>query len=54
MSKLQDYLTKNKISLRRLTAASGKLERLTRDDRKIKQARKQAKGGDEGAKVLAA
>jgi len=53
MSKLQDYLTKNKISLRRLTATSGKLERLTVDDRKIKQARKLAKGGDEGAKELA-
>lgn len=54
MSKLQDYLTKNKISLRRLTATSGKLERLTSDDRKIKQARKLAKGGNEGAKELAA
>lgn len=54
MSKLHDYLTKHKISVRRLTATSGKLERLTVDDRKIKQARKQAKGGDEGAKELAA
>ena len=54
MSKLQDYLTKNKISLRRLTSASGKLERLSSDDRKIKQARKAAKGGNEAAKELAA
>lgn len=53
MSKLQDYLTKNKISLRRITSTSGKLERLQADDRKIKQARKLAKGGNEGAKELA-
>ena len=53
MSKLQDYLTKNKISVRRLTATSGKLERLTPSDRKIKRARKLAKGGDEGSKELA-
>jgi hypothetical protein len=54
MSKLQDYLTKNKISLRRLTSASGQLERLTPEDRKIKQARMLAKGGNEAAKELAA
>lgn len=54
MSKLSDYLTKNKISLRRITATSGKLERLTPADRKIKAARKAAKGGNEAAKELAA
>jgi hypothetical protein len=53
MSKLQDYLTKNKISLRRLTSASGQIERLSGEDRKIKRARKLAKGGDEGSKELA-
>lgn len=54
MSKLQDYLSKNKISVRRVTSASGKLERLQPEDRKIKQARMLAKGGDEAAKELAA
>jgi len=53
MNKLQDYLTKNKISLRRLTSASGQIERLSDEDRKIKRARKLAKGGDEGSKELA-
>ncbi len=54
VSKLSDYLKKNKIDARRVTAASKELEALRPEDRKIRLARVNAKGGDENAKELAA
>jgi hypothetical protein len=54
VSKLSDYLQKHKIDARRVVAASKGIERLLPQDRKIRLAREQAKGGDEAAKELAA
>jgi hypothetical protein len=54
MSKLSDYLNKHKIDPRRVVAASRRLEALRPEDRKIRLARIDAKGGDESAKELAA
>jgi hypothetical protein len=54
VSKLSDYLQKNKIDPRRVTAASKELEALRPEDRKIRLARVNAKGGDENAKEVAA
>jgi hypothetical protein len=54
VSKLSDYLQKHKIDARRVVAASKGIERLQPEDRKIRLAREQAKGGDETAKELAA
>jgi hypothetical protein len=54
VSKLSDYLTKHKIDPRRVIAASNDLEAMRPEDRKIKLARLNAKGGDESAKELAA
>jgi len=54
VSKLSDYLQKHKIDARRIVAASKGVERLQPEDRKVRLAREQAKGGDETAKELAA
>ena len=54
MSKLSDYRTKHKIDPRRVMAASKELEALRPEDRKIRLARVNAKGGDDAAKELAA
>ena len=54
MSKLSDYLQKHKIDPRRVLAASKQLEALRPEDRVIRLAREQAKGGDEKSKDLAA
>lgn len=48
MSKLSDYLKKNKIDARRVVAASSSIEGLRPEDRAIQLARKQAKAGKEG------
>jgi hypothetical protein len=45
-SKLNTFLSSNKLSPKRVLAVSHKLETLTRDDRKIKLAKKQAKKGE--------
>jgi hypothetical protein len=45
-NKLKSFLDSNKLNSKRLLAVSHKLETLTRDDRKIKLAKKQAKGGE--------
>ena len=45
-SKLNTFLTSNKLSPKRVIAVSHKLETLTRDDRRIKLAKRQAKKGD--------
>ena|ERR1700742_2421749 len=54
MSKLNDYLQKEKIDPRRVLIASQELEALRPEDRKTKLAKKRAKGGDEAAKEAAA
>jgi hypothetical protein len=54
VSKLSDYLNKQKIDPRRVLATSKELEALRPEDRKIRLARVNAKGGDESAKELAA
>lgn len=54
MSKLEDYLKKQKIDPRRVLVASRRLEALRPEDRAIRAARGRARGGDEGAKELAA
>lgn len=54
MAKLGDYLTKNKIDSRRVLSASKKLEALRPEDRKTRDAKARAKGGDEAAKAKAA
>ena len=54
MSKLSDFLTKHKIDSRRIVAASHHLEALQPEDRRIRLARVNAKGGVESAKELAA
>jgi len=54
VSKLSDYLKKNKIDARRVVTASKQLEALRPDDRVIRLAREQAKAGDESKKELAA
>lgn len=54
MSKLSDYLSNQKIDPRRVLASSRNLEALRPEDRAIRLARQQAKGGDEKAKELAA
>jgi hypothetical protein len=48
MSKLSDYLKKNKIDARRVVAASKSIEGLRPEDRAIRLARKQTKAGKEG------
>jgi hypothetical protein len=54
MAKLGDYLTKNKIDPRRVLAASKNLEALRPEDRKLREAKAKAKGGDEAAKAAVA
>ena len=54
MSKLDDYLKTQKIDPRRLLVASKDLESLQREDRIVRLAKKQAKGGDESKKEAAA
>ena len=57
MSKLKDFLTKNKIDSRRLLVASKDLEQLRPEDRKVRLAKRTAKaGGDvpDAVKELAA
>jgi hypothetical protein len=55
MSKLSDYLKKNKIDARRVVAASKEIEQLRPEDRAIALARVQAKdGGSDAVKALAA
>ena len=55
MSKLSDYLKKNKIDARRVVAASKGIEQMRPEDRAIALARAQAKeGGDDAVKELAA
>ena len=54
MSTLSDFLTKHKIDSRRVVAASHHLEALQPEDRRIRLARVNAKGGVEAAKELAA
>jgi hypothetical protein len=54
MSKLSDYLAAKKIDARRLLVASKGIERTTPEDRTIKLAKRRAKGGDDGAKEVAA
>lgn len=52
MSKLSDYLKKNKIDARRILLASDKIEKSTPADRKIRLAKRDAKiGGDVPEKV---
>ena len=53
MSKLSDYLKKNKIDARRVKSASRALEQLQPEDRVVRLARKQA-ATDESKKELAA
>lgn len=53
MTKLADFLKKQKIDARRVIAASRDLEQLRREDRVIKLAKKAAKAGDEAAKEAA-
>lgn len=48
-SKLDTFLTTNKLNPKRLLAVSHKLETLRREDRDIKLARRRAKSGGEGA-----
>ena len=50
MTKLADFLKKQKIDARRVLAASHDIEALHYEDRVIKQAKVVAKGGDEAAK----
>ena len=50
MTKLADYLNKQKIDARRVLAASHDIEQLRREDRVIRLAKKVAKGADEKAK----
>lgn len=45
MSKLKDFLTKNKIDSRRVLVASKDLEQLRPEDRKVRLAKKVAKAG---------
>jgi len=47
-NKLKSFLDTNKLNPKRLLAVSHKLETLTRDDRNIKLARRQAKKGGGG------
>jgi hypothetical protein len=54
MSKLGDFMKKHKIDPRRVVAVSRRLEALQPEDRAIRMARQLAKGGDDGAKELAA
>lgn len=53
MSKLADYLKKQKIDPRRVLIASRHVEALRPEDRAVRLARVLARGGDEGAKELA-
>ena len=53
MTKLADFLKKQKIDARRVLAASHDLETLRFEDRVIKQAKVVAKSGDEKAKEAA-
>jgi hypothetical protein len=53
MSKLSDYLTQQKIDPRRVLVASRDLEKLRREDRAVRLAKKRVKGGDESAKEAA-
>ncbi len=45
-SKFKDFLAEKKLDARRVISASGKLERLTAADRKIRLAKRQAKKSD--------
>jgi hypothetical protein len=55
MSKLSDYLQKNKIDARRVAAASQDIEQLRPEDRAVALARAEAKaGGSDAVKELAA
>jgi hypothetical protein len=53
-SKFKDFLTEKKIDARRILSASAKLERLTVEDRKIRLAKRQAKGAADDKKPEAA
>ena len=53
MSKLADYLKKQKIDPRRVLVASRRIEALRPEDRAVRLARDLARGGDESAKELA-
>lgn len=53
MTKLADYLKKQKIDSRRVLAASHGLEKLRREDRVIRLAKKRTRGADEAAKEAA-
>lgn len=55
MSKLKDFLEKEKIDPRRVLAASKRVERLGDEDRAIRLAKSQVRGGasDEATKELA-
>jgi len=54
MSKLKDYLDKQKVDPRRILSASRELEALRPEDRATRLAKKRAKGGEESAKEAAA
>jgi hypothetical protein len=53
VSKLADYLKKQKIDPRRVVVASRRLEALRPEDRAVRRARGLAREGDEAAKELA-
>jgi hypothetical protein len=53
MSKLSDYLTQQKIDPRRVIVASRDIEKMRREDRAVRLAKKRVKGGDETAKEAA-
>jgi hypothetical protein len=53
MTKLSDFLKKQKIDARRVLVASRDLEQLRREDRVIKLAKHRLKGADEAAKDAA-
>ena len=49
-TKIEDFLKEKKIDLRRLLAASAELERLHRDDRAIRWAKKKARNSEDKKK----
>src|SRR4051794_28673818 len=52
-SKLNTFLTQNKFNPKRLLAVSHNLETLTREDRRVKLEKRQAKSGDAPAEGAA-
>ena len=52
MSKLSDFLEKEKIDPRRILSVSAKLEGLRREDRKIRLARRVARSGNEASDAV--